>query len=112
MEHTGQQGWGKTTELTCRATIRWPGGALEEIEIDLVGGREHHSVGGEIAEGFRWWAGRLRPGDVVVDLTDGTEVVLELDDRGQHRAVIETDDDTAQEEIHIRGLGPPPFEVT
>lgn len=100
----------RITEHRCRATIRWPDGELEDVEVELIGGRERHSVGGEIAEGFRWWAGRVRPGDVVIDLADGTEIVLELDDGEERRAVVElAEADPGQ--LPIRGLGPPPVAV-
>lgn len=94
------------------ARIRWADGLVDDVVVELVGGRSRHSVGGEIAEGFRWWHGQLGPVGVVIDLTAGTEVVLELEDGHEARAVVEPGAEMdATATIVVRGVGAPPFDV-
>jgi hypothetical protein len=74
------------------ALVDLPPGGRARVDVELVGGRDRWSVGGQIAEGPRWWRGRLAGGD------NGRTAP----------AVVER---TAEPGILIRGLGPPPFEV-
>ena len=90
------------------ALVDLPPGVRARVDVELVGGRDRWSVGGQIAEGPRWWRGRLAGGTDVVELTAGAHISLALDNGRTAPAVVER---TAEPGILIRGLGPPPFEV-
>jgi hypothetical protein len=90
------------------AMVELPPGGRERVDVELIGGRDRWSVGGQIAEGPRWWRGRLAGGDEVVDLDAGAHISLALDNGRTAPAIVEQ---MAGAEILIRGFGPPPFEV-
>lgn len=101
-------------ELNCRCRVRLRTGHLQlDAVAMLIGGRDRHSVGGEIAEGPRWWHGQLRLGGDAIDAIDaiGAEVDLELDDGRTAVAVVEDIQGPPEPELAVRGVGVPPFDV-
>jgi hypothetical protein len=91
------------------ALVELPPGRSERVDVELVGGRDRWSVGGQIAEGPRWWRGRLAGGQEVIELHAGAHISLALDNGRTAPAIIERA--TSEPGIFIQGLGPPPFEV-
>lgn len=95
----------------CIAVVRLADDVVAEAVVELLGGRDRHSVGGQIAEGPRWWRGRVTWQDGPVAVQPGVEVRLELDNGRSAVAVVEPRPEATSGEAVIRGLGPPPFEV-
>lgn len=81
------------------------------VHADLVGGRDRHSVGGQIAEGPRWWRGRIDWSVDEVPPLDGGRLLVELDDGRCAPAIIAADPAVPEHSISIQGIGPPPFDV-
>ena len=79
--------------------------------VDLVGGRRRHSVGGQVAEGSRWWTGRIEWLHDPVVVRAGTVLDLELEDGRRAEAIVEPVKRVRTSELAIVGLGPPPFDV-
>lgn len=92
-------------------TVRLPAGPCHDVPLTLVGGRHRYSVGGEIAEGFRWWRGRVEPGGSLPRVEPGTEIVIDLADGPTATAVVDETDPSAGEVVLFHGVGPPPFGV-
>lgn len=92
--------------------LRLPDRVIEHVHADLVGGRNRYSIGGEVAEGPRWWRGRLDwPGDEDRPI-GGIEITIELDNGRSAIAVIEPDPTAPEHSTVIHGVGPPPFDVS
>jgi hypothetical protein len=81
------------------------------VRADLVGGRSHYSVGGEIREGPRWWRGHLRWPEGETPPRAGIEIVIELEGGRSAPAVIEPDPAEPEHTVLVHGTGPPPFDV-
>jgi hypothetical protein len=82
-----------------------------EVRIELVGGRDLHSVGGRIAESPRWWHGRLHWQAGPAELGLGLQVRVQLDNGRTGVARIEAVEPECEGVVRIRGVGPPPFGV-
>ncbi len=91
--------------------LPWAGDAT--VRIELVGGRDRHSVGGQIAEGPRWWHGSVEwKGQRRAPKVDaGSEVQVQLPNGRVAVAVIERVTPDPAPAAEIRGLGAPPFDV-
>lgn len=100
---------GSAVDYRGAALVEVPDREPERIDVDLVGGRERWSVGGQIAEGVRWWRGELAPVSADLSLCEGTLIELVLDNGRTAPAVVEASGPGPA--VAIRGLGPPPFEV-
>ncbi|MCO8128504.1 hypothetical protein NHL50_14930 [Acidimicrobiia bacterium EGI L10123] len=84
---------------------------IEHVHADLIGGRSHYSVGGRVAEGPRWWRGRVEwDGDDDQPVTC-SEVIIEVDNGRSGVAVIEPAPNAPAHSAVLHGVGPPPFEV-
>jgi hypothetical protein len=96
------------------AVIHLPHASDATVRIELIGGRDRHSVGGQIAEGPRWWRGRVVLEDRarVPRVDAGNEIRVQLVNGRTATAVVEYTTVDPVPEATIRGLGPPPFEVT
>jgi hypothetical protein len=96
------------------AVIHLPHASDAAVRIELIGGRNRHSVGGQIAEGPRWWHGRVIWKDRAraPQLDAGKEVRVRLMNGRTATAVVECTTVDTVPEVAITGLGPPPFEVT
>jgi hypothetical protein len=83
------------------------------VRIELTGGRDHHSVGGQIAEGMRWWHGRVIWDDRAraPRLDAGEEVRVQLPSGRTATAIVEYTTGDTDVQVEITGLGPPPFTV-
>lgn len=91
--------------------LRLPGRVIGGVHADLVGGRNRYSVGGQVAEGPRWWRGRIDwPGDEV-EPSGGIEITIELDNGRSAVAVVEPAPDESAHAAIVHGIGPPPFDV-
>lgn len=97
--------------LRCAAVVHLPDGASVEAEVDLLAGRDRYSVGGQIAEGPRWWHGRLRCTNQQAHLDPGSQVRIELEDGRTGLAVVEAPSPDGANAAAVKGLGPPPFPV-
>ncbi len=99
--------------VRCRsvALVRVDEDRVAPAVVDLVGGRHRHSVGGQIAEGSRWWTGRLEWLRDPVVVRPGTVLDLELEDGRRGEAIVEPVKRARTSEVTIVGLGPPPFDV-
>ena len=97
------------------AVIHLPDDGDAEVTIELVGGRDRHSVGGQIAGGPRWWGGRVvwARRSPTKRVAMGSEIHLELADGRTAAAGVEAGDvpSDGEDGAAIRGLGPPPFTV-
>ena len=86
---------------------------VARVTVELKAGRDRHSVGGQIAEGPRWWVGRVawetRP--LSRDIEPGSVICIELSNGRVADAVVEDTSPDPVPDAAIRGLGPPPFEV-
>lgn len=79
--------------------------------MELVGGRNRYTVGGEVAEGPRWWRGWLEwPGGDDQRMPCG-EVTLEFDNGRTGVAMVESYSTGPEHSALVVGLGPPPFDV-
>ena len=96
-------------EYECTASVELPDCAAEEAHITLLAGRHRHSVGGQIAEGLRWWHGQMELPRDDLEITAGTRIWMELDNGRTAVAVAEPAPDPGV--TVLRGVGPPPFEV-
>ncbi len=79
--------------------------------VELEGGRHRHSVGGQMAEGLRWWTGRIEWLRNPVEVRSGADIVIELRNGHRARAIVERGSRGPTDEIGIVGVGPPPFDV-
>lgn len=93
------------------AVVHLPDGGAEEAEIDLLAGRDRYSVGGQIAEGPRWWRGRLQCTNRDVQLSPGAELQIELGDGRSGAVVVEETLAAGAHVAAVTGVGPPPFRV-
>lgn len=96
------------------AIIHLPHTSDATVRIELIGGRHRHSVGGQIAEGQRWWHGRIiwKNRARTPHLDAGNEVRVELPNGRTATAIVENTTADPLPEVTITGFGPPPFEVT
>lgn len=67
-----------------------------EVVVELCGGRDRRSVGGQLAEGFRWWYGNLwwTSRTAMPDVEVGTEFLVSLNGRSAPVVVESTPDHT------------------
>ncbi len=95
------------------AVIHLPPADNVTVRVELIGGRDRHSVAGQIAEGPRWWRGRVVWEDQagVLHLDTGNEVRMQLTNGRPAFAVVEHTSADPAAGTAIRGLGTPPFEV-
>lgn len=91
--------------------LRLPERVIEHVHADLVGGRSRYSVGGRVAEGPRWWWGRLEYDGEDELPQPSSEVVIDLGNGRSGVAVIEPDPTAPPGTVVIHGIGPPPFDV-
>jgi hypothetical protein len=95
------------------AVIHLPDADDAPARIELVAGRDRHSVGGTIAEGPRWWRGRIawKHSAHPEKVRKGCKVSIELSNGREAGAVVEHTSPDPNPMATIRGLGAPPFEV-
>ena len=81
--------------------------------LELIGGRDRHSVGGQIAEGPRWWRGRIVfPQRVRLGFIEAHQhLEVELPNGRAAIGVVRDDPSTSAVFVNVEGRGPPPFEV-
>lgn len=95
------------------AVIHPPQAGDATVRIEVIGDRDRHSVGGQIAERRRWWHGSVewkdQPRAPRVDA--GSEVQVQLPNGRTAVVVIEHVSSDPAPAADIRGLGPPPFDV-
>lgn len=78
---------------------------------DLIGGRDRHSVGGEIWEGPRWWRGRIDWPREDAEPLDRGRIHVEIEEARSAPALIEPGASVPEHSSAILGIGPPPFDV-
>lgn len=98
-------------ELVCDAEVELPDRHRDPVHVELIAGRSSYSVGGRVAEGPRWWRGKVHWDEDVPAVPDGVEIWLHLEDGGHGIAVIEPAPTSPAGVKVIRGVGAPPFEV-
>jgi len=91
--------------------VRLPDRVIAHVRAELVGGRNRYSVGGQIAEGPRWWRGRLEWTGDEAEPMDSTAVIIDLTNGRSGTAVIEPDPAAPAHTAVVRGVGPPPFDI-
>lgn len=98
-------------ELACDAELELPDRHRDPVHVELIAGRCSYSVGGRIAEGPRWWRGKVQWDEDAPVVPDGVEIWLHLEDGACGVAVIEPAPASPAGVKVIRGVGAPPFEV-
>jgi hypothetical protein len=103
----------KLVHFEGEAVIHLPDADGAPARIELVAGRDRHSVGGAIAEGPRWWRGRIawKHRAHSEHARKGCTVRVELSNGRAAGAVVEHTSPDHNPSATIRGLGAPPFEV-
>lgn len=94
---------------TGSAVVEVPDCQPRRVAAELLGGRNRWSVGGQIAEGPRWWRGELSWDGEPIELGPGTQITVELDGGRAALAVVEAA--PAARTVAVRGIEPPPFDV-
>ena len=92
-----------------RAVVRLDDGQTFSADAALVGGRRRWSVGGEYAEGPRWWRGELSVEGAPALPHAGAAIEVQLSNGRTAAAIVERS--STEHFLRITGVGAPPFEV-
>lgn len=91
--------------------VRLPDRTIGHAHAELIGGRNRYSVGGETAEGPRWWRGTITWDSEVPKPAGGIEISVEVDNGRAGVAVIELDPTSPAHTARLHGVSTPPFDV-